>query len=331
MLPISRLHQEFRSLFWEIVEISSTLFRLMVPVLLLVRLLDELGVIHWLGELMGSAMALVGLPPMAGLVLASTMAINIYGGMILLLSLWPAEGLTVAQVTVLGGMMLMAHNLPVEVGIVRKAGVRLGVALLIRLGGCALYGLLLHHLYQAGNWLQQPAAPVWSPPAAELGFAGWLLNQVDSLGMVLLVITVLVSLLRLLRLLGIERLLILLLQPVLRLLGISPSATSITIIGVTLGLAFGGGLLIREANAGHVSGRDLFSAFALLALSHSVIEDTLLILALGADLSGALWLRLLFALAWVAFASRLYLRLGERFQRRWLVLPRVAVRSTSAA
>jgi len=113
------------------------------------------------------------------------------------------------------------------------------------------------------------------------------------------------AMLRLLRALGIERLMHWLLAPVLGLIGIRREAGNITIIGVTLGLSFGAGLLIREARSGQLTRRDVFLTMGFLGLCHSLIEDTLLILLLGADLSGILWARLAFALIVMATLARL--------------------------
>ena len=37
------------------------------------------------------------------------------------------------------------------------------------------------------------------------------------------------------------------LRPVLKLIGIGPKASAITVIGLTMGLSYGGGLIINEA------------------------------------------------------------------------------------
>ncbi|MES9900037.1 MAG: hypothetical protein ABW148_13595 [Sedimenticola sp.] len=303
----------------EIYQVSSTLFRIMVPVLLLVKLLEEMGAIYYLSLLLEPLMALVGLPESMGLVWATTLFTNIYGGMIMFFSVAQQETLSVAQVTVLSSMLLLAHTLPVEGGIAQKAGVRLGFTLLLRLTGAFVLGFILHHLYSWGDWLQQPNQLFWTPEMPEPGMINWAWRQLESLAMVQLIIIILMTLLKLLRSAGVERLLIWLLQPLLRLLGIGPAATTITLIGVTLGLAFGGGLLIKEAKAGHVSKRDVFSAMALLALCHSLIEDTLLVMLLGADISGVLWMRLLFALVVVTLLTRLVARCSDGFHQRYLV------------
>lgn len=311
--------QWFRELLLEIYQVSGTLFKIMIPTLLLVKLLEELGGVEVIAALLGPVMTWVGLPESMALVWATTLLTNIYTGMVIFFNQAPLEPMSVAQVTVLGTMMLIAHTLPIEARIAQKAGVRLGVTLCIRLFSAVLLGFVLHHLYTWGGWLQQPSRLIWQPGEVPDGLVAWGITQIKSLGVILLIISLLLTTLKLLRLLGIERLLQWLLQPLLKMLGIGRAATTITIVGFTLGLAFGGGLLIREARAGHVPYRDVFSAMTLLALCHSMIEDTLLILLLGADISGILWMRVIYGFATVALVSRLLMASSERFHRRYLV------------
>jgi len=314
----------------EICALCATLFKLMIPIIIAVKVLEELGAIPLLSRLLEPLMTLVGLPPSMGLVWTANLLSNLYAGMLVFYQLAPQQPLSVAQVTVLCGMMLVAHSLPVEVRIAQKAGLRLLVALGIRLGGALLFGILLHQLYRWGGWLQQPVQLTWTPPPLDPGWTGWIQGQLQGLALIVLIISTLISLLRLLRWLRIERLMIRLLRPLMRLLGIGPQATSLTIVGITLGLSFGGGLLIREAQSGQIGRRDLFAALCLLSLCHSLIEDTLLVLWLGADLSGVLWGRLLFGLTCVALLTRGLDRTSPAFQQRYLFRPRSDNRGVSA-
>jgi len=303
----------------EIWEVSWTLFKLMIPTLLVVKVLEELGGVAILGQLLGPVMQLVGLPEAMGLVWATTMLTNIYAGMIVFFQQSQGDPLTVAQVTVLGTLLLFAHGLPVEVRIAQQAGIRVRVSLLLRIGGGLLLGWMQYRIYQAGDWLQQDNQLVWQPEPVDNSWSAWLGSQAESLLMVQLIIIVLLTALKLLKLIGVERLMAWLLKPLLRLLNIGPQATTITIVGATLGLAFGGGLLIKEVRAGHVPERDVFAAMGFLALSHSLIEDTILVMVLGADLSGILWMRLLFSVVVIALMTRWLARCDERFWQRHLI------------
>jgi hypothetical protein len=108
-----------------------------------------------------------------------------------------------------------------------------------------------------------------------------------------------------------------LLSPLLRLLGIGVKATNIIVIGLTLGLSFGGGMLIREAKSGDIDGKDVFLTIAFLGLCHSVIEDTLLMMLLGADLSAILWARLTFGIIIIAVLARV-MKARSESQYAWL-------------
>ncbi len=295
------LWREGGNLAREILVLTYDLFKLMIPVILLVKLVEELGGIEYISAALGPLMGLVGLPAEMGLVWATTMIVNIYGGMVLFATMAPADPLSTAQVTVLGAMMLVAHSLPIEGRIAQKAGVSLLYTTLLRFLAALLLGFILHQIYSSGNYLAQDNIALWKPePVSDDSLLAWGIGQVKTLAQIFGIIAVLVVFLKFLKKSGIERLFAWLLRPVLRFLGLGERTTSITIIGMTLGLTYGGGLLINEARKGHLSRREVFGSLTLLAICHSMIEDTLLILLLGADLTGILYGRVLFSLVLVA-------------------------------
>ena len=71
---------------------------------------------------------------------------------------------------------------------------------------------------------------------------------------------------------------------------------AVKIIGLTLGLAYGGGLIVKEAKSKLISKKDVFLSLSFMGLSHSLIEDTLLTLAIGASIFGILLGRVLFTI-----------------------------------
>lgn len=306
------LYAFFSSLWQEIVTVSLSLFKIMIPVMIIIKIGEELGAVELLSWALAPLMHSVGLPEEMGLVWATTIFSNIYAGIVVYSDLDLATPLSVAQVSVLGSMMLLAHSLPIEVAIAKKAGVSLSLTLLIRIGGGLLLGFLLHLSYEHFQLLQQPAQSLWQQSSStDPSLLGWATSQLKSLATVFIAITVLLFCLRILRLLGIERLMAWMLHPFLKLLGISRQATSLTITGITLGLSFGGGLLLNEARQGHIPAKDIFAAIMLLNLAHSLIEDTLIILLLGADFYSIFWGRLVFSVMVIALLMRLVNFLGE--------------------
>jgi len=309
--------QFFKELASDIFNVTLTLYKVMIPILILIKIIEELGGIILLSKLLGPLMELVGLPNTMALVWATTLLTNIYGGLIVLINI--DTTLSIAQASVLGSMMLLAHALPIEATIAKKAGVSLWVTLVLRVGGSLLLAWILHLIYQTTDSLGQTAQILWSPEITEShSYLDWALNQLQSLMVIFVAISGLLFTLKILKLLGIEKLMAILLKPFLRLLGISQEATNITIIGATLGLSFGGGLLINEAQKGHVAPRDVFTAIMLLNLLHSLIEDTLLILLIGADFNSIFWGRLVFSVLVIAVLAAMTRQLTPAFCERYL-------------
>jgi|TARA_B110000879_G_scaffold209032_1_gene295829 spore maturation protein SpmB len=289
----------------EVWMIFSSLMKIMIPALIIVRCIEMLGWIHALGEMIQPVMILVGLPGETGLVWMAAMMGNIYTGMAVFYQLGMAEQLTIAQVSVISSMMLIAHSLPIEVAIARAIGISLWFTLLLRIGGAFVFGFICYQTYSNLELLQVPAPQLWQPETADTSWVHWFLTQGQTIVMAFAIIAALTLFLRILRVLGVERLIHFLLAPVLRLLGIARVASNIIIVGLTLGLSFGGGLLISEARRGHIAGKDIFLSMAFLGLCHSLIEDTLLMLLLGADLGTIVFARLAFSLLAILALSRL--------------------------
>ncbi len=142
--------------------------------------------------------------------------------------------------------MLVAHPLPVEAAVARAAGVSWRTTVAIRLGGLLALAALVNLVCSATGWLAASAHFADFGGSGASTLAGWALEQLRMLAMILLVIAALMGLLRLLHRLWVERAIHRALAPVLRRIGICGEAANIAVIGATLGLTFGAGLLLRE-------------------------------------------------------------------------------------
>ena len=293
-----------RSVLWETVQVYWVLLKVMVPALVVVKLLQEWGAIDGLGVLLSPVMAMVGLPALMGVVWATTLLTNVFTGVVIFLQIAGDMSLTVEQVTVLGTIMLIGHSLPVEGAVARRAGVPWWVTIALRVGGALLLGGILHIIYSRFDLYQMPARIVWQFASTDNSLESWAIVQLNTLALIFFIIFALIVFLKMLSALGLERIMHIGLSPLLRVLGIGQTAANTTVIGVALGLSYGAGLLIRDLEKGVMSRRDSFLALCFLGLAHSMIEDTLVIMAIGADLSGILWARLLFSIVVVALLAR---------------------------
>lgn len=296
---------------------SLTLFKIIVPISVVTRVLQQWGIIDYIGLFLGPVMELVGLPGEMGLVWAASIMTNIYAGMVVFASLAPELDMTVAQVSVLSAMILVAHSLPVEALIAQKAGARLRATLTIRMFGAMLFGWMLNIFYQLTGTLQQSNQALWNPPAVDPTWSAWMMAEMRNMLIIFMIILALMTLLMIMKRLGISALMTRILAPVLKILGISKEAAPVTIIGMTLGLSYGGGLIIQEAKTGALAKRDLFASVTLMGLCHGIFEDTFLMMVLGAHLSGIFWGRLLFSLLAIFLLVKLMGKLPDRFLERF--------------
>jgi hypothetical protein len=215
--------------------------------------------------------------------------------------------------------MLVAHSLPVEIRITQVAGLRLWTMLTLRLACALVLGWLLYQIYTLGNFLQMPNQALWSPPFRDSSWLGWAVAEIKNLATIFLIILGLIFLMRLLAWLKIINLLEKLLEPILTRLGMSRAAAPTTIIGMILGLSYGGGLIIQEAHSGRLRKYDVFFSLALLSICHSIIEDGLLMALLGGHLSGVLWARVGFCLLVIFLLVQITRRMPEATFDHWFL------------
>ncbi len=302
--------------------LSLDLFKIMVPIIVAVKILQELDLIKYLAVPLSPVMKIVGLPGEMGLVWATAILNNLYGGIVVLLSLLPETPITTAQATVLCTMMLVAHTLPIELKIAQASGPRLIFQALSRLGSAIVFGWLLNLFYSSLNLLQTPVAILLRQDTNDTSqgqsIYSWVLDEARNLIYIFLIILGLFMLMHLLKKLKIIDYLNRVLQPFLRFMGIGPKGTAIAVIGLTMGISFGGGLIIHEARSGHLDKKDVFFSLTLMGLSHSLIEDTLLMVMAGGHLSGILLARLLFSIGAVALLVKISTRLPQAFSDRFL-------------
>ena len=301
---IGKIARAVVAVFQQSIRTSSELFKIVIPVSILTRLLTEFGMINHIGEWLGPVMELVGLPGSMGVVWATAMLTNLYAGMIVFLSL--GAQLTVAQVTVLATMMLVAHALPVELRIAQKSGPRFRVMAPLRLLGSFLLGWILFHFYQSSGYLQVEHVSLWNQSVRQLSWVEWILGELRNYLSIFLIITALIVIMKVMNRLRITAVLTWMLGPVLRMMGMSKNAAPLTIIGMIMGIGYGGGLIIQEAKSGRLTPRDIFISLTVLGLFHSVIEDTLLMMVMGGHVSGILWGRMVFMLLVVFIVVRLF-------------------------
>ena len=72
------------------------------------------------------------------------------------------------------------------------------------------------------------------------------------------------------------------LERVVSVIGISGAGALPLLVGLTLGLAYGAGMIIKYGKEGKLTQREMVLIITFLSLNHSLFEDVLLFVAVGA-------------------------------------------------
>lgn len=270
------------------------LLRIVVPVTLAVALLDWFGALVWISSSMAPLMALVGLPGAACLVFITSVFLPIYSAIAVALSL----SLDMRSMTILAIMCLTAHNLIAETAVMKKTGSSAIKMVFLRI----IFAFGAAFAFNSFMPASMRSVPLSSAAAARPGFLGMLIawglfTAPLALKIALIVFGVMVAQ-RLLEEFKAMDFLSRLFAPVMRFLGLPREASFLWVVINIVGYAYGAGIVEEQVKGGRMKPQeaDLFNHHA--AACHSLMEDTLLFLAIGVPL---FWITLpRFALALLA-------------------------------
>ena len=309
------MKQFLKNSFSEIKVICIPLYKILIPFIFIIKILEEIGVVKLISNFFEPVVQLMGLPAELGIVWVTAIIINVYAGIVVFINVVPTLDLTVAQITVLTLIILIAHNILVESSVSRAAGVSFFYAAFLRIGMAFVAGVILSKIYLNFGFLQEKYSLVLEQQVVHNDYYSWIVGQLKNLAYIFLIICTLVISLNFLKAIGVEKLIRKLLEKPLMFMGISPSAINIIIVGLTIGIQFGGGLLIREAKSGAINKQSILLSLSLLNLVHAVIEDTILMTILGGHISGILFFRVIFSLMVVLGILFLYKKFTLLFNK----------------
>jgi len=304
-----------KKLFQEIKDVIIPLYKILIPFIFIIKFLEIVGAVGLIAKAFEPFMSLIGLPAAFGIIWVTALVVNIYAALILLVNLLPFIDVSVAQITILTVAMLLCHNLVVESAISRSAGISFLFTVIFRLISAFFACWILNIIYTYFNYLNQPFVTSFTIEPPQAGLLFWLKDQSLYLFYIFIIVVILVTLLEILKFIGVENFLKKILIPPLRFFGISDSAMNIIIVGMTMGLQFGGGILIKEVNSAKIDKQSVFLSILMVNLVHAIFEDTLLMLAVGGHYSGVIFARIIFGLGISILMLKIYRRYSLFFEK----------------
>ena len=272
--------------------ISYTVISVTIPIVIIIRILSVFGLVDVLADGIQPIMSMLHLPGEAALVWAATITANLYAGLITFVAL--GGEFTILQATVLACLMLGTHNIFVEMMFVAKTGCRVIPFTVLRIGMTILSAYFVGMAMDYMDVGSDPATVMFVPTMeTDVSWSEWAYNTALQIGFIPIIAFVMIALIDILKHIGVTNIISKALSPMLSPLKIkSNDACQLTLVGVLLGLAFGGALLVEEAKKGHIPNRDISIVMLLLCNVHAAIEDNILLALLGAWLWGFVILRI---------------------------------------
>jgi len=272
-----------------------TLGKVIFPVTLIVGILQHTPILQFIINAIAPLMGIFGLSGEAAIPLVIGNFLNLYAGIGAILTL----DLTVKEVFILAIMLSFSHNLLVESTVAAKVGLKIWVILIVRLGLAIFSGIIINLAWNGGQELAQYGLVSKSEEAVS-GFFPIILDAVQRglMGIMQLAIIVipLMILVQYMKELGWLAVFSKWMAPFMKMLGMKENTATTMVAGLTIGLAYGAGVMIQAVKEDNVSKKDLTLAFIFLVACHAVVEDTLIFIPLGIPVWPLLVIRLVTAI-----------------------------------
>lgn len=265
--------------------------RILTPVSLAIALLEWTGWLYALDPFFRPAMALINLPPQAALPIITALFTSYYAAVAMMLAI----PFTHSQFTLLAVFISIAHMIVVEGLIQHKSGINGALITVMRLvaAGTAVY---LASLFLPGT--ETPVATTAALTArASLADAlrEWSLSTIAVLVRILLIIVPVMIVLETMKELRYTDRIAMVFRPFMWLLGLSPNVATMWVTGTLFGLIYGSAVIVEESTSGRFTEDELTRLHVSLGMSHSIVEDPALFLALGVGVQWTVLPRLLAA------------------------------------
>ena len=253
------------------------MIRIMLPVSLGVMFLQYWGLLSYVSNYLTPIFKHIGLPGESALVYITSFFLSVYAAIAVIGTL----ALDMREITILAIMCLIAHNMIVETAIQKRTGSSALRVIIVRVV-CSFVGAILLNLFLPKETIANLSAH------KAIQYTG-LLNVIEvwfngsfwlSLKVVILV-TSLMFLQKILDEFGIMKVLSSIFSPLMTPMGLSKKISFHWIIANTVGLTYGSAIMFEQVETGKISLKDANYLNQHIAVSHSLLEDTLLFAAIG--------------------------------------------------
>lgn len=283
------------------------LVRITVLVTLGVQFLEYFEILPWISKLLNPLFNLLGLPGEASLAYVTGYFVNVYSAIAVMATL----NLDIRTVTILSVMVLASHNMITETAVQKKTGSSAVRIIFIRTFSAIALGFILNLIMPGGGKLAVIEAQATDLTLIEM-LQVWFFKTIKLIALMTVLIFSLSIMQRLLAEFGVIRWLSKFMRPVMAFFGLPAKTSFLWIVANTLGLAYGAAVMIDETESGKITKSDVDLLNHHISISHSNLEDVLLLASVGAMIPWMIFSRWAFSFLLV-WELRLEMAIRKKF------------------
>jgi hypothetical protein len=268
------------------------LLKIILPTSLLVSLLHYFGIITWMSGYLTPVFSIIGLPGEAAIVFISSIFMPLYAPIAIIATL----PLDMREITILALMCLISHNMIIESAIQRKTGSSFFIMFSVRIFASFVGAFLLNILLpeNIGIAQQTQAAVIHEDFFAWL--THWATETTWLMVKITLIVTGLMMLQNIMKTFNIMTYLSKTFAPMMKVFGLSNDSSFLWFVAQILGLTYGSAVMIEQVEKKDISRENANLLNYHIAINHSLLEDTLLFVAIGVPAAWIIGPRLVLAL-----------------------------------
>ena len=252
--------------------------KITVGVSLAMMLLKYFDILPWISNAVSPVFRIFGLPGAAALAYVSGYFVNVYSCIAVMTTLeldWRA-------LTILCTMVMCSHSMVLETAVLKKTGASGVRMVIVRTLSAFILGIVLNQVLPGSANLSDLSAV----EAEKLSFLetlwNWFLSALKLVLMMVAIIYTLNIVQRLLREFGVMEKIAKVFRPLMAVFGLPSDTVFLWIVANIIGLGYGAAAMLDEMDRGEVSRRDVLLLDSHICISHSNLEDLLLLTACGA-------------------------------------------------
>ena len=254
------------------------IIKITVAVSFAMMLLKYFQILPWISNAVSPVFRIFGLPGAAALAYVSGYFVNVYSCIAVMSTLeldWRA-------LTILCTMVMCSHSMVLEIAVLKKTGASGLRMVIVRTLSAFILGILLNLILPGSSDLSEMSVEAGERPEFLSTLWEWFLSALKLVLMMIAIIYTLNILQRLLREFGAMEKIAMVFRPLMSVFGLPSNTVFLWIVANIIGLGYGAAAMLDELDRGDVSHRDVLLLDTHICISHSNLEDLLLLTACGA-------------------------------------------------